>query len=68
MGGCAVRGIVGVRDVLNIVLVRPDLQARRVIDGLLTGQPLARAQDEATAHLGLPKDILLRRREKRRRK
>ncbi|HET6357323.1 DUF5677 domain-containing protein [Streptomyces sp.] len=68
-GGWALRATPrgsGLNDVLwaSVCLI----QAGRVIDGILTGQPLAQALDEATAHLGLPENILPRRREKRRRK
>jgi hypothetical protein len=38
------------------------IQAGRVLDSILTGQPLTEVLDKATAHLGVPGDIVPRRR------
>ncbi|MET9374900.1 DUF5677 domain-containing protein [Streptomyces sp. NPDC002992] len=44
------------------------IQAGRVMDSILSGQPLTKMLDEATAYLGLPEDVLPKRREKRSRR
>lgn len=41
------------------------IQAGRVLDSILTGQPLAEELDQATAHLAIPGDIVPRRRPRR---